>query len=95
MSHYVELHCHTNFSLLDGASHPEDLVSRAKELGMQALAATDHDGLYGAVRFWRATRDAGLRCILGVEFTCDGGYHLLLLAKGMDDEVLSGKSTTS
>ncbi len=82
MTDYVELHCHTNYSFLDGASHPEDLVARAKELGMTALAATDHDGLYGAVRFWRAATDAGLRCILGVEFTCDGGYHLLLLAKG-------------
>ncbi|MHB1415908.1 MAG: PHP domain-containing protein, partial [Chloroflexota bacterium] len=79
---YVELHCHTNFSMLDGASHPEDLVARAKELGFAALAATDHDGLYGAVRFWKAAREAGIRPILGVEFTCDGGYHLVVLAKG-------------
>lgn len=79
---YVELHCHTNFSMLDGASHPEELLLRAKELGMTALAATDHDGLYGAVRFWKAAKDIGLRPILGVEITCDGGYHLLLLAKG-------------
>ena len=46
---YVELHCHSNFSFLDGASHPDDLVSRAKELGMPALALTDHDGLYGMI----------------------------------------------
>lgn len=81
-TNYIELHCHTNFSMLDGASHPEDLVARAKELGMEALAATDHDGLYGAVRFWKAARDAGIRPILGVEFTMESGHHLLLIAKG-------------
>jgi DNA polymerase III alpha subunit len=47
MSAYVELHCHSNFSLLDGASHPEELVSRAAEFGMPALALTDHDAVYG------------------------------------------------
>jgi error-prone DNA polymerase len=52
MSDYVELHCHSNFSLLDGASHPEDLVTRAAEMGMPALAIADHDGLYGAVPFF-------------------------------------------
>jgi len=63
----VELHCHSNFSLLDGASHPEELVARAKELGMPALAITDHDGLYGAVRFYREARRAGIRPIIGAE----------------------------
>ena len=48
---YAELHCHTNFSFLDGASAPDDLVERAVELGLSGLAVTDHNGLYGAVRF--------------------------------------------
>ena len=49
---YIELHCHSNFSLLDGASSVEDLVARASELGMPALALTDHDAVYGVVRFY-------------------------------------------
>ena len=48
---YAELHAHTNFSFLDGASHPEEMAARAAELGLAALAITDHDGVYGAVRF--------------------------------------------
>ena len=64
---YAELHCHTNFSFLDGASHPEDLVEKAVELGYQALAVTDHDGFYGAVRFSQAAREAGLSAVYGVE----------------------------
>ena len=67
MSRYAELHCHTNFSFLDGASHPEDLVERAIELGYEALAVTDHDGFYGVSRFWQAAQDAGLPAIYGVE----------------------------
>jgi len=78
---YVELHCHSNFSLLDGASHPEELVARAKELGMPALAITDHDGLYGAVRFYREARRAGIRPIIGAEITVEGKHHLTLLAR--------------
>ena len=46
---YVELHAHSAFSFLDGASHPEELVLRARELGYPALALTDHDGLYGSM----------------------------------------------
>ncbi len=67
MSRYAELHCHTNFSFLDGASHPEDLVERAIELGYEALAVTDHDGFYGVSRFWQAAQNAGLPAIYGVE----------------------------
>lgn len=78
---YVELHCHSNFSLLDGASHPEDLVARAAELGMPALALTDHDGLYGAVNFYKAARQLGIKPIVGAELTLEGGHHLTLLAK--------------
>src|SRR3954470_15701242 len=48
---FAELHCHSHFSFLDGASAPDDLVARAVELGLSALAVTDHQGLYGAVRF--------------------------------------------
>jgi error-prone DNA polymerase len=64
---YAELHCHTNFSFLDGASHPEDLVAQAVELGYRALAVTDHNGFYGAVRFSTAAREAGLPAVYGVE----------------------------
>ncbi len=67
MASFAELHCHTNFSFLDGASPVDDLVERAVELGLTALAATDHQGLYGAVRFASAARDAGLRPIVGME----------------------------
>ena len=73
MYDYVELHCHTNYSLLDGASHPEDLLHRAEELGMDSLAVTDHDGLYGVVRSYRAARERGIRPIIGVELTVR--YH--------------------
>ncbi|HEX9015585.1 MAG TPA: PHP domain-containing protein, partial [Chloroflexota bacterium] len=78
---YVELHCHSNYSMLDGASHPEELVARAKELGMEALAITDHDGLYGAVRFWQSAVEEGIRPIVGAEFTMVDGSHLVLLAE--------------
>ncbi|MEX0700057.1 MAG: error-prone DNA polymerase, partial [Acidimicrobiia bacterium] len=64
---YAELHCHTNFSFLDGASHPEALVETAIDLGYRALAVTDHDGFYGAVRFSNAAREAGLPAVFGVE----------------------------
>ncbi|MDP9493994.1 MAG: PHP domain-containing protein, partial [Actinomycetota bacterium] len=67
VSGYAELHCHTNFSFLDGASHPEDLVERAIELGYEALAVTDHDGFYGVSRFWQAAKATGLPAIYGVE----------------------------
>ena len=58
---------HSNFSFLDGASPSEDLVARAVELGLTALAVTDHQGLYGAVRFASAAQEAGLRPIVGME----------------------------
>ncbi len=66
---YVELHCHSNFSFLDGASSPDELVARAADLGHTALAITDHQGLYGAVRFANACREFGLRPIYGAEVT--------------------------
>ncbi|MGA7282297.1 MAG: error-prone DNA polymerase [Acidimicrobiia bacterium] len=64
---YAELHCHTNFSFLDGASHPEDLVDQAMSMGYEALAVTDHDGFYGVSRFWQAAKESGLPAIYGVE----------------------------
>ncbi|REK20306.1 MAG: DNA polymerase III subunit alpha [Actinobacteria bacterium] len=64
---YAELHCHTNFSFLDGASHPEDLVEMAIDLEYEALAVTDHDGFYGVSRVWQAAQATGLPVIYGVE----------------------------
>jgi len=80
---YVELHCHSHFSFLDGASSPDDLVSRAGELGMSALALTDHNGLYGIVKFRNAANEQGIKPVIGAEMTLDGGYHITLLAKNM------------
>ena len=62
---YAELHCHSNFSFLDGASHPEELVTEAARLGLEALALTDHNGFYGIVRFAEAARELGLPTIFG------------------------------
>jgi DNA polymerase III alpha subunit len=78
---YVELHCHSSFSLLDGASTPEALVARAGDLGMDALALTDHDALYGAVPFVTAAQARGIRPILGAELTLEDGHHLTLLVQ--------------
>ena len=84
---YVELHCHSCFSLLDGASPPEALLDRAAELGMPALALTDHDGLYAVIRFSLAARQRGIAPVVGAELTlqegpsCPGPSHLLLLAE--------------
>ena len=78
---YAELHCHTNFSFLDGASHPEELVDEAVRLGLAALAVTDHDGFYGIVRFAQAARPVGLPTVFGAELgTTDG--RLVVLAEG-------------
>src|SRR5688500_902074 len=64
---YAELHLHTNFSFLDGASTPDDVVERAAELGLRGLAITDHQGLYGAVRFATAAESVGLHPVIGIE----------------------------
>src|SRR5688572_32545990 len=84
---YVELHCHSVFSLLDGASEPEELVARAVALGMPALALTDHDDLGGAVRFAQAARELELAGILGAELTVIAGgerTHLVVLAESRE-----------
>ena len=66
---YAELHCHSTYSFLDGASQPEELVLRAVELGLEALALTDHDNLCGALVFAQAARELGVRPITGAELT--------------------------
>jgi error-prone DNA polymerase len=70
---YAELHCHSSFSFLDGASHPEELVAEASRLGLEALALTDHDGLYGVVRFFEAARELGMPAVYGAELTLGPG----------------------
>ena len=78
---YAELHCHSYFSLLDGASSPEALVAEAKALGLEALALTDHDSLAGVIRFQQAAKAANLHAVIGAEVTLDDGTHLTLLAE--------------
>jgi error-prone DNA polymerase len=90
---YVELHAHSNYSFLDGVSHPEELVVEAARLGLPGLALTDHDGLYGVVKFAQAARDYCLHTIFGAELSLglpapqNGeedpfGQHLVVLARG-------------
>lgn len=99
MTEYAELHAHSAFSFLDGASQPEDLVAEAARLGLSGMALTDHDGLYGVVRFAEAARRAGLPTVFGAELHLpdpDGvldpstgvpdprATHLVVLARGPD-----------
>src|SRR5438045_6989194 len=70
-SAYAELHCHSNYSFLEGASHPDELVARARDLEMPALAITDRNGFYGAVKFFGAAQRAGIQPIIGTELTID------------------------
>ncbi len=78
---YVELHCHSAYSFLDGASHPVELAGAAAEQGHQALALTDHDGLHGAMEMAQALRPLGVRPITGAELTLEDGSHLTLLCE--------------
>jgi error-prone DNA polymerase len=78
---YAELHCHSYYSFHDGASSLEELLLRAKELGYQALALTDHNNLCGAMRFAQLTRSLEMHGVIGVEITLRGDTHLTLLAK--------------
>jgi len=78
---YVELHAHSAYSFLDGASQPEELAARAAELGYEALALTDHDGVYGSLEFAHAAKHLGVRPITGAEVTLEGGAHVTLLVE--------------
>ena len=78
---YIELHCHSAFSFLDGASHPVELANTAAEQGHQALALTDHDGLHGAMEMAQALTTLGIRPITGAEVTLGDGHHLTLLCE--------------
>jgi error-prone DNA polymerase len=81
MSGFVHLHCHSTWSLLDGAFPAEDLSSHAAAAGFDAVALTDHDSLLGAVRFSRACRRAGIKPIYGAELTLDDGSHVTAIAR--------------
>ncbi len=91
---YAELHTHSAYSFLDGASHPEELVAEAARLELDALALTDHDGLYGVVRFAEAGRRLGMPTVFGAEVSLGqqetmtespdpAGNHLVILARGV------------
>lgn len=77
---YAELHCRTNFSFLEGASHPDELVNRAAELGLAALAITDRNSVAGVVRAHVAAKEAGLKLIVGAEITPQDAPPVVLLA---------------
>lgn len=90
---YAELHAHSSFSFLDGASSPEELAEEAERLGLHALAVTDHDGFYGIVRFAEAAENLEVKTVFGAELSLglpepqNGeadpvGSHLLVLARG-------------
>jgi len=76
---YAELHAHSAFSFLDGASLPEELAGAAAELGYGACALTDHNGLSGSMEFAQASKGLGLKAIHGAEIDLEDGRHLTLL----------------
>jgi error-prone DNA polymerase len=89
---YAELHAHSSYSFLDGASSPEELLEEAERLGLHALAITDHDGFYGIVRFAEAAETASVKTVFGAELSLGlsgpqngepdpEGSHLLVLAR--------------
>ncbi|MGH7817464.1 MAG: PHP domain-containing protein, partial [Candidatus Binatia bacterium] len=81
MSSYVPLWCKSNFSFLEGASHPDELVDEAYRLGLPALALTDRDGVYGVVRAHVKAREVGLKLIIGSQVTVADGSTIVLLAQ--------------
>ncbi|KJY26074.1 PHP domain-containing protein, partial [Streptomyces sp. NRRL S-495] len=92
---WAELHVHSTYSFLDGASDPAELVAEAVRLGIETLAVTDHDGLYAAPVFAVEARRAGIGTVFGAELTLDAalaptgaadqdGEHLLVLARGAE-----------
>ena len=80
---YAELHCHSAFSFLDGASLPEELAVCAKQIGLRALALTDHDDLGGVVRFAHAAGELALDAIIGAELTMEDDSHLTVLTENL------------
>src|SRR3954463_12783871 len=78
---YVELHLHSCYSFLDGASHPVEIAGEAARQGHAALALTDHDGLHGAMEHAQACKSLGIRPITGCEITLSDGSHLTLLCE--------------
>ncbi|SVA00234.1 uncharacterized protein METZ01_LOCUS53088, partial [marine metagenome] len=87
---YAELHCHSNYSFQEGASSVEDLLVRARDLGLRALALTDHDNLCGAMHFAQVAKTLDMQSITGVEMTIkggkegEGGSHLTFLAENQE-----------
>jgi error-prone DNA polymerase len=78
---YVELHCHSAYSFLDGVSLPHELAARAAELGHVALALTDHNSVSGSMEMAQAAKECGLHAIHGAEIDLEGGAHLTLLVR--------------
>src|SRR6202142_2860700 len=78
---YTELHCHSAFSFLDGASLPDELVAAALTLGYEALALTDHNSVSGSMEFAVSAQALGLRSIHGAELDLDDGRHIGLLVQ--------------
>src|SRR6266566_8426266 len=78
---YAELHCHSAYSFLDGASPPDELLAEAHRLGYPALALTDKNGIYGSLAFAHAAQPLGIQAITGAEVTLTDGSHLVLLAE--------------
>ena len=93
---FTHLHVHTEYSLLDGSAKIKELVARAKELGMDSIAITDHGAMYGVVEFYKAALEAGVKPIIGCEvYVAEGSrltkegkgggyYHLVLLAENQE-----------
>src|SRR3989344_3843068 len=94
---FVHLHTHSHYSLLDGLAKVDDLVEKAKKLGMPALAITDHGNLYGAIEFYKSCKKAGIKPIIGLEAYVAAGslyekrpgiddrrHHLILLSKNLE-----------
>ena len=97
---FAHLHVHTEYSLLDGSSKINEITARAKELGMNSMAITDHGVMYGVIDFYRAARNNGIKPIIGCEVYVAPGsrfdkeignnderyYHLILLAENNEHE---------